>query len=140
MLVVGVRGSRPAKAALSRSSCCTERSERISSIACPSKAWATVSIAASALSSTSAEVPRRHIALHRIEHRGVDAGLGELLGERRGLAALGRHVLLGLVRRGVVRPADHGDVLNVDEVLVVELLEPEDGRIGPSLPLNRSPA
>ena len=55
--MAGVRGAEPAKAALSRSSCCTGRSERISSIACPSKAWATVSIAASALSSTSAEVP-----------------------------------------------------------------------------------
>ena len=54
---VAAGGAASAKAARSWSSCCTERSERISSIACPSKAWATVSIAALALSSTSAEVP-----------------------------------------------------------------------------------
>jgi hypothetical protein len=54
----------------------------------------------------------------------------------RDLAAFVSDVLLSRGRRCLSRPADHGCVLNVDEFLGIELLEPEDGLVGVSVPPN----
>ena len=120
----------PPKADRSRSCCCTDRSERISSIGSPSNALATCIDRGIGTEQDERRVPGRQIGLDRLDHRVLDGALLELAHQRGNLAARRRHVLLGRRRIRVLRPADHGHVLHVDQILGVQLLQPENRLIG----------
>jgi hypothetical protein len=57
--------------------------------------------------------------------------MGELVHEQGNLAAFFGQVLAYRGVRGVLRPADHGDILNLDKLRSLQLLELEDCLIGP---------
>ena len=61
-------------------------------------------------------VPRGHVTLGRQDHRAIDAGMRDLVNERRNLAALLCHVLAYGGLRSVLRPADNSGVLHLDEL------------------------